>query len=192
MSRAATRRSAIEAAGKPGGGLKANPDALGPGLREWFGSLGCYPGKAAVFDTKQRPAALAGRASKGVTRLLQAHDFDVIAKSASCLVTRQTQPAPQKTARARQWGARLAAGIAPSSAQGTGASIVRSELGTRRMPGSYWYRCLPGLTRAARSTFNHSCPQLPRCSVRPDPAHGGGSGGKLETDEWTPARSARA
>src|SRR5690348_5925620 len=51
MSRASTRKAAIEAAGKPVSGLKVEPDALGPGLREWFGSLGSYPVKAAAFDT---------------------------------------------------------------------------------------------------------------------------------------------
>ncbi len=119
MSRAATRKSAVEAADKPGSGLKVEPDALGPGLREWFDSLGHCPVKAAAFDTKQRPAALTGRASKGVTRLLRAHGFDVVAEPKSFLVTRQTQLEPPETARAREWGAKLAAGIAPSSAQGT-------------------------------------------------------------------------
>jgi hypothetical protein len=50
------------------------PDALGPGLREWFGSLGHYPVKAAAFDTRMHgPATLTGRASKTVARLLRAH-----------------------------------------------------------------------------------------------------------------------
>ena len=40
MSRASTRNAAVQAADKPGGGLRVEPDPLGPGLREWFGSLG--------------------------------------------------------------------------------------------------------------------------------------------------------
>src|SRR5689334_10279090 len=43
MSRASTRKAAVQAADKPVGGLTVEPDALGPGLREWFGSLGHYP-----------------------------------------------------------------------------------------------------------------------------------------------------
>jgi hypothetical protein len=120
MSRAATRKAAVEAADKPDSGLKVEPDPLGPGLRDWFGSLGHYRVKAAAFDTRiHGPAALTGRASKGVARLLRAHGFDVVAEPESFLVTKQTQLEPRETARAREWGATLAAGIAPSRAQAT-------------------------------------------------------------------------
>jgi hypothetical protein len=120
MSRAATRKAAVEAADKPASGLKVEPDPLGPGLREWFGSLGQYRVKAAAFDTRiHGPAALTGRASKGVARLLRAHGFDVIAEPESFLVTRQDRLEPQEIARAREWGGTLAAGIAPSRAQAT-------------------------------------------------------------------------
>jgi hypothetical protein len=89
------------------------PDALGPGLREWFGSLGRYPAKAAAFDTRLHgPAALTGRASKGITRLLRAHGFDVVAEPASFLVTRQDRLVPNELHRAREWGTKLAADIA--------------------------------------------------------------------------------
>jgi hypothetical protein len=118
MSRAATRKAAVEAGSKPAGGLTVEPDALGPGLRDWLGSLGRYPVKAVAFDTRLHgPAALTGRASKGVDRLLRAHGFDVIAEPKSFLVTRQDLLEPEETSRARKWGAKLAAGIAPSSAQ---------------------------------------------------------------------------
>jgi hypothetical protein len=61
--------------------LQVEADAPGPGLREWFGSLDRYPVKAAAFDTRMHgPAALTGRASKGVARLLRAHGFDVVAE----------------------------------------------------------------------------------------------------------------
>ncbi len=109
MSRPSTRRSAVEAAGRPGSGLKAEPGATGPGLREWFGSLGRYPVKAAAFDTKQRPVMLTGRASKGVTRQLQAHGFEIVAAPESFLVDKRTQLEPQEAARAREWGTKLAA-----------------------------------------------------------------------------------
>jgi hypothetical protein len=71
-------------------------------LRNWFGSLGHYPVKAAAFDTRiHGPAALTGRASKAVARLLQAHGFEVLAEPESFLVTRQDRLEPQETARAR-------------------------------------------------------------------------------------------
>ena len=41
------------------------------------------------------------------------------AEPESFLVTRQDRLEPQETARAREWGTRLAAGIAPSSARDT-------------------------------------------------------------------------
>jgi len=119
MSRASTRKAAVEAAGKPASPLKVEPDALGPGLREWFDSLGHYPVKAAAFDTRMNgPAALTGRASKGVFRLLRAHGFDLAAEPESFLVTKQDQLAPNEAARAREWGTKLAARIAPSLAPG--------------------------------------------------------------------------
>jgi flavodoxin-like protein len=120
MSREATRKAAVEAAGKPASPLKLEPDAAGPGLRDWFASLGHYPVKAAAFDTRMHgPAALTGRASKGVARLLRAHGFVVIAEPESFLVTKQDQLEPHETNRAREWGAELAASIAPSPARGT-------------------------------------------------------------------------
>jgi hypothetical protein len=105
----------LEAAFKPIGGLTVEPDALGPGLREWFGSLGEHPVRAAAFDTRMHgPAALTGRAAKGVSRLLRQHGFDVVAEPESFLVTKQDRLEPQEQDRARDWGASLAARIAAS------------------------------------------------------------------------------
>ena len=109
MSRASTRKAAVEAADKPVGGLRTEPDALGPGLREWFGSLGHYQGRAAAFDTRvHAPAALTGRASRGVARLLREHGFDVVAEPESFLVTKHDRLEPHEQDRARAWGAELA------------------------------------------------------------------------------------
>jgi hypothetical protein len=114
MSRTVTRKGAVEAANKPVSDLKVEPGALGPGLRDWFGSLGRYPVKAAAFDTRMHgPAALTGRASKGVARSLRAHGFDLVAEPESFLVTKQDRLEPQETTLARDWGTKLAAGIAP-------------------------------------------------------------------------------
>ena len=82
MSRPGTRKGAVEAAAKPMSPLHVEPDALSPGLREWFGSLDRYRVKAAAFDTRLHgPAALTGRASKGIANLLRKHGFEVIAPS---------------------------------------------------------------------------------------------------------------
>ena len=110
MSRESTRKAAVEDADKPDSGLETERDALGPGLREWFESLGHYPAKAAAFDTRMPgPAAFTGRASKRLERLLRAHGFDVVAEPESFLVTRQNQLVADESDRAREWGTRLAA-----------------------------------------------------------------------------------
>ena len=115
MSRASTRKAAVQAADKPVGGLQGEPDALDPGLREWFGSLGDYPVRAAAFDTRMHgPATFTGRAAKGVTRLLRQHGFEVVAEPESFLVTKQDRLEPQEEDRARDWAAKLAAGITSS------------------------------------------------------------------------------
>ena len=109
MSRAATRKMAVQAASKPVSPLKLEPDATGPGLREWFGSLGRYPVKGAAFDTRYDAlVALTGRASKGVARMLRAHGFDLVAEPESFLVTKQDRLEPHESTRARDWGLKLA------------------------------------------------------------------------------------
>ncbi len=118
MSRATTRKGAVEAAQKPDSDLSIEPGALGPGLRDWFGSLGHHRAKAAAFDTRAAgPAALTGRASKGIARELHRHGFDMAAEPESFIVTKDNHLGVSETARARAWGVRLAAGIAPEQAQ---------------------------------------------------------------------------
>jgi hypothetical protein len=74
--------------------------------------------KAAAFDTRLRgPAAMTGRASKAVSRLLRKHGFDVVAEPESFLVTKQDRLQPEETTRAREWGSKLAASTAPSQAR---------------------------------------------------------------------------
>jgi hypothetical protein len=72
---------------------------------------------AAAFDTRLHgPAAMTGRASRGVARLLRAHGFALVAEPESFLVTKQDRLEPDEAGRAREWGIRLAAGIAASQA----------------------------------------------------------------------------
>src|SRR5579859_2306844 len=83
---AVTRRGAADAADKDGSGLVLEPGATGPGLREWPAAAGLAgtagQGKlAAAFDTRMSgPAALTGRASRGIARILTRHGWRLVAE----------------------------------------------------------------------------------------------------------------
>jgi len=118
MSRASTRRSALEAADKPESSLKAEPGAAGTGLREWLGSLGRYQARAAAFDTRmQGNATLTGRSSRQVTRLLRAR-LRRGHTAGELLVTKQNHLVPDEPERAREWASKLAESISPSREPG--------------------------------------------------------------------------
>ena len=59
------------------------------------------------------PAAFTGQASKRVARLLRAHGSDMAMEPESFLVTKQNQLVEGESARAREWGTKLAAAIGP-------------------------------------------------------------------------------
>jgi hypothetical protein len=110
MSRANTRKAAVEQAGKPGGRLTLEAGADGLGLRDWFGSLGRLDASAAAFDTRVNgPATFTGRASKGIAKMLKQHGLSLIAEAESFLVTKDNELLPGEKDRARQWGQDLAA-----------------------------------------------------------------------------------
>jgi hypothetical protein len=112
MSRASSRKGAATAAEEKDSGVTLEPDALKEGVREWLDSLGTaqYHARAAAFDTRMPgPAAFTGRASKGVSKALRQHGFDLVAEPESFIVTRENHLAPDEGKRAREWGARLAA-----------------------------------------------------------------------------------
>ena len=112
MSRANTRKAAAAAASKPGKSLALEPDAEGPGLREWFASLGRLDAKVAAFDTRFKgPAILIGRASKGISKSLRRHGVTLVTKPESFFVTKDNQLRPGEEDRARAWGRQLAASI---------------------------------------------------------------------------------
>jgi hypothetical protein len=109
MSHASTREAAVADAHQPDSDLILDPDAEGPGLREWFSALPTMHAKAAAFDTRvDLPAVLTGRASKGIGRRLRQHGLDLVAEPESFLVTRQNHLEPDEATRARQWGRQLA------------------------------------------------------------------------------------
>jgi hypothetical protein len=121
MSQARTRRAAVAQARKAGGRPALDADAGGPGLRDWFGSLGPVSASAAAFDTRLAgPAVLTGRASKGIARLLARHGLTLVAAAKSFLVTTGNQLLPGEEERAQEWGEELAARLAPGKASVAG------------------------------------------------------------------------
>ena len=109
LSRPPTRDSAVAMAHKPGSGLTLEPDATGPGLREWFAELGRLPCRAVAFDTRIKiPAALSGRAAKGLGRRLRQHGCESAGRSESFFVSKANQLLPGEEERARSWGEQLA------------------------------------------------------------------------------------
>ena len=112
MSRTSTRKAAVEAAHKPESDLVVDPDAEGPGLREWFAGLGQFATNAAAFDTRMDAApALTGRASKGIARRLRRHGCTLIAEPESFLVSKENHLQTDEETHARNWGALLAANM---------------------------------------------------------------------------------
>ncbi len=108
LSSPASRRMAAQAAAKPGSGLTLDPDACGPGLRDWLKDLRGGPALAAAFDTRLTGVpAFTGQASRGIGRLLKRHGYRLIAAPESFLVGQQNTLLEGEAARARRWGAAL-------------------------------------------------------------------------------------
>jgi hypothetical protein len=112
LSSPATRRMAAQAAAKPASGLSLDPDACGPGLRDWLKGLGPGIGTAhalvAAFDTRfNGAAAFTGHASRGVAKMAKRHGYRLIADPESFLVGQQNTLLDGEASRARRWGAAL-------------------------------------------------------------------------------------
>lgn len=106
LSTATSRRSAAEAAGKDGSGLAMDPDARGPGLRSWLKGLDAVDVPAVAFDTRVGGlAALTGRASRGIARLLIRRGCRLVAEPESFLVSKHNTLLDGEAARASSWGA---------------------------------------------------------------------------------------
>lgn len=113
MSREQTRQAAVEAARKPGSPLALDHDAEGPGLRDWFATLGPATGSAAAFDTRvDAPALITGRASKGIGRQLQRHGYQLVDEPMSFFVTKENTLGTGQLVVAREWGQSLAGALA--------------------------------------------------------------------------------
>ena len=120
MSSGMTRKMAVsmeqkkeeeEAGGHVGHGLE--PDATGPGLRDWLHTLPKAPkGKpAAAFDTRGEGAMMGG-AAKGIAHRLESHGYELVAGPEGFLIEGEDQLLRDgERARARAW----AAGLIPST-----------------------------------------------------------------------------
>jgi hypothetical protein len=112
MSNTATRKAAVDQAHKKAGQPALDADAEGPGLGDWFASLGRRNASGAAFDTRLAgPAVFTGRASRGIARLLELHGLTLIAPPESFLVTNGNTLRPGEEDRAQEWGKALAARI---------------------------------------------------------------------------------
>ena len=87
------------------------PDAEGPGIRDWFHGLPKAAGRrrAAAFDTRI-DVRMAGGAAHGIARRLRSHGYDVLADPEGFLVGNGGDGPlePGEANRARAWGAFLA------------------------------------------------------------------------------------
>ena len=120
MVRDTSRRAALEDAAKPERGLTLDPDAEGQGLRDWFDACGRLDVPAAAFDTRMHgPAALTGRASKGIAKRLERHGCTLVAEPESFLVTRDNHLTDDERSHAHRWGQEL----------GTAVRAVHGEVG---------------------------------------------------------------
>jgi hypothetical protein len=110
MSRPSSRKGAADQACKPHSGIVLESGAVGPGLREWLGTLSDPPARAAAFDTRvQMSPLVTGRAAPKIYRSLQRCGCHLIAEPESFIVTTKRPTLVfGELERARAWGGTLA------------------------------------------------------------------------------------
>jgi len=106
LTTAHSRAQAVTAAGKADDPPVMDPDAEGPGLREWFDGLDVPAGtKAAAFDTRMSgPALMTGRASRGIAHRLTGHGLKLVIAPESFLVDHDNHLVEGAAEAATQWG----------------------------------------------------------------------------------------
>jgi menaquinone-dependent protoporphyrinogen IX oxidase len=118
MSSERSREGAVDMAAKDDD-LDLDPDAEGPGLRDWFDELTATAGDgrpAAAFDTRiHATAVLTGQASKGIAKRLRKHGFDLVAEPESFFVDKSTHLEADEADRATTWGRSLGESAARTS-----------------------------------------------------------------------------
>jgi hypothetical protein len=90
--------------------LHLDPDAEGPGLRDWFNE---FPerqqGRAAAFDTRVHATTLVtGQASKGIAKRLHRHGFTLLVAPESFFVDKSNHLERDEADRAESWGRSVA------------------------------------------------------------------------------------
>lgn len=108
LSRSMTRQGAISDAAKHPD-LDLDPDAEGPGLRDWFEQLGDVDNiSAAAFDTRLHgPSAVTGQASTGISRRLRHHGFREVIEHESFFVDKDNHLTRGEAERAQAWSTSL-------------------------------------------------------------------------------------
>ena len=110
LSSARSRRMAADAAARDESGLRLDPDAGGPGLRDWLLRQGGGHVLAAAFDTRIGDLPVfTGRASRIIARLLKRNGYRLAAAPESFLVSSGNTLLHGESARARRWGMTLGA-----------------------------------------------------------------------------------
>jgi hypothetical protein len=114
MSTTSSRQLAVRTAAKSASELALDPDAEGPGLRNWLSSLADRrQALAAAFDTRLTGIpAFTGRASRSIGRRLKRHGYFLVVPTESFLISQQNTLIDGETSRARRWGAALGAAAA--------------------------------------------------------------------------------
>lgn len=105
----ATTRAEAESEAEKYEDLALDPDAEGPGLRDWFHQVGEVDKvPAAAFDTRLNgPGLMTGRASTGIDRRLRHHGFRTIIEPESFLVDKENHLVDGEAERARGWAEAL-------------------------------------------------------------------------------------
>jgi hypothetical protein len=109
MSRETTRQQAILDADRPDRDLVVDPDAEGPGLRDWIPTVSKTSTRFAAFDTRVDIAPLlSGRASKAISKKLRHQGLHEVVDPESFLVTKENRLEPGEADRASEWGRQVA------------------------------------------------------------------------------------
>jgi hypothetical protein len=113
LSTASSRQLATRTAARSTSGPTLDPDAAGPGLRDWLRELAGRQALAAAFDTRLTGIPVfTGRASRGISRMLKRHGYLLVVPAESFLIGEQNVLIDGETSRARRWGAALGAAAA--------------------------------------------------------------------------------
>ncbi len=105
-----SRQGAAEQAAASHGTLELEPDAVGPGLREWLAALPRADTWAAAFDTRyDGPVLFTGRASRGIAHRLTKCGRRLVVEPESFLVDKHNVLLAGEADRAMQWARSVAA-----------------------------------------------------------------------------------